>query len=220
MTHWPALGIVLWAGVASAQPAEAPAVDGASGPVVLPAAFERIEKALPPGWTMLATGSELVFRHDKPCYFTGVRHENAPSPEAAVHASKPAPPSGPLVTVELRYKLEPRWTEKQLAAAKATNHKVADELRALSAKYKIEEIHHSKGRPLPANADEQSRLSAYDSEHARVAKRLVALPRCSAGDLSVFDGEDTYAQLDLEIDPPEVSPEAHKVIELMKQHCR
>ena len=227
MTHWPALGIVLWAGVASAQPADVPppaTVDGASAPVALPAAFDRIEKALPPGWTMLATGSELVFRHDKPCYITAVRHDNpAPSAEAAGtaagHSNKPAG-GGPMVTVELRYRLEPRWTTKQLTATKATNQKVADELRALSAKYKIDAIHHSKGKPLPANPDERARLDAYDSEHAKVAKRLVALPHCTAGEVSVFDGEDTYAQLALELDPPEVIPEAHKVIALINQHCR
>ncbi|HEY0987012.1 MAG TPA: hypothetical protein VGD80_08170, partial [Kofleriaceae bacterium] len=34
-------------------------------------AFDRLEAALPPGWSLLATGSELVIRHDRPCYVTG-----------------------------------------------------------------------------------------------------------------------------------------------------
>lgn len=178
------------------------------------AAFDPIERALPPGWTMLATGSELVFRHDKPSYVTGMHHDNAPP-----LAPRPAAPAGPVITLELRYKLEPRWTPAQLAAAQHTNQDVAAELHALAVKYKIDAIHHSKGKPLPSNADERARLAAYDSEHARIAKRLVALPKCSAGDVSVFDGEDTYAQLSLVIDPPEVIPEAHKIVALLAQHC-
>lgn len=181
-----------------------------------PDPFDRLEKALPPGWSLLTTGSELVFRHDRPCYITGAHHDNAPS----VEARAPAPPGGgPLVTIELRYRLEPRWTDQQLAAARATNDKVAGELRALAARYNIDAIHKSKGRPLPASADERARLAAYDAAHTQLAARLVKLPRCSLGDASVFDGDDTYAQLSLEIDPPEVMTQAHQIIALMKQHC-
>ncbi len=236
MTRWLgsiALGIALGAsGGAWGQPIASPETSPQPGaPLALPPMFDRIEKALPPGWTMLATGSELVFRHDKPCYVTGVRHDNpAPLPaqgaEAAGSAAarptaRPSAPAGggPLVTVELRYRLEPRWSAAQLSAARSTNHKIGADLAALSAKYRIDAIHHSKGRPLPANPDETARLAAYDSERAKVAKRLVPLPHCTAGDVSIFDGEDTYTQLSLELDPPEVIPEAHKVIALLNQHC-
>ncbi|HEX4422852.1 MAG TPA: hypothetical protein VH165_33280 [Kofleriaceae bacterium] len=223
--------ILLVARGAAGQPVAEPS---ATEPVAAHTPFDPLEKALPPGWTMLATGSELVFRHDKPCYVTGVRHDN-PAPEpispglglgsgpnsTTAAPAKPATPpgGGPLITLELRYHLEPRWTAKQLAAARAANARTAGDLRALGAKYRIDAIHHSKGRPLPANPDERARLDAYDSEHAKVAKRLVPLPRCSLGDISVFDGEDTYTQLSLEIDPPDVIPQAHKIIALMKHHC-
>jgi hypothetical protein len=185
-----------------------------------PDPFDRLEKALPPGWSLLATGSELVFRHDRPCYVTGVHHANAPANAPAVEARAPAPPGGgPLVTIELRYRLEPRWTDQQLAAARATNAKLAGELRVLAARYNIAAIHTSKGRPLPASPDERARLAAYDAAHAQLAARLVKLPRCSLGDASVFDGDDTYAQLSLEIDPPEVMTQANQIIALMKQRC-
>jgi hypothetical protein len=198
-----AIGILAAARVAAAEPDP----------------FDRLEKALPPGWSLLATGSELVFRHDRPCYVTGVRHDNAPA-VATRTAAPPAPPGGgPLVTIELRYRLEPRWTDKQVAAAKAGNDKVAGELRALAARYNIAAIHKSKGRPLPASADERARLDAYDAAHAQLVARLVKLPRCSLGDTSVFDGDDTYAQLALEVDPPEVMGQAHRIIALMKAHC-
>jgi hypothetical protein len=198
-----AVGILAAAGIATAAPDP----------------FDRLEKELPPGWTVLATGSELVFRHDRPCYVTGRRHDNAPADESQ-RSAPPAPPGGgPLVTIELRYRLEPRWTEPQIAAARATNDKVAGELRALAARYRIDAIHHSKGRPLPTTPDERARLDAYEAEHARLTARLVKLPRCSLGDASVFDGDDTYAQLSLEVDPPDVMAQAHRIIELMKSRC-
>jgi hypothetical protein len=201
----PAIGLVvvsLLGSVAAAQPAADPALDD-------------LEKALPPGWTMLATGSELVFRHDRPCYVAAPRRANPP----ATAAAKPAG-GGPLVTFELRFHLEPRWTAGQIATAHKANDKVAGELRALVGKYHVDQIHHSKGKPLPANPDEKARLDAYDSEHARIAKRIVPVPHCAIADLSLFDGEDTYAQLNLELDPPEVIPEAHKILALIQQRCR
>lgn len=192
-------GVLAWATVAVAQPVADPALDD-------------LEKALPAGWTMLATGSELVFRHDKPVYVAA---------GAAKAKVKPAAtPSGPLVNLELRFRLEPKWSAPQVAAARQANDKVASDLRALTAKYHLEQIHHDKGKPVPANADERARIAAYDSEHARIAKRIVPVPHCAIGDVSVFDGEDTYAQLSLQLDPPEVIPEAHRVLAVIQQRCR
>jgi len=178
-------------------------------------AFDRLESALPAGWSLLATSSELVIRHDQPCYVTGMHRENAPAAEATA-----AVPGGPLVTIELRYRLEPRWTAPQIAAAEVTNRQIDGELRALAAKYRIDAIRTSKGRPVPASADEKARLDAYEAARARLTARRVKLPRCTLGDASVFDGEDTFAQLTLQVDPPEVMTQAHRIVELMKQHCR
>jgi hypothetical protein len=212
-----AIGILVIARISAAQPA--PALDQPRGQPLdqpLDQPLGQLEKALPPGWSLLATDSELVIRHDRPCYVTGIRHENAPAVETKTAT---APGGGPLVTIQLRYRLEPRWNEHQLAAARVTNDRVASELRALAARYRIDAIHRSKGRPLPANPDERARQGAYEAAHAQLAAQLVKLPRCSLGDASVFDGDDTYAQLSLEVDPPEVMTQAHHIVALMRQHC-
>ena len=212
------VAVVFLASTAGAQPVADPALDD-------------LEKALPPGWTMLATGSELVFRHDKPVYVAAAPHANPPKPvptsttlpgaPLSPAQAKPAPASGgPLVNLELRFRLEPRWNPPQIATAKQANDKTASDLRALSAKYRIDQIRHDKGKPVPANADERARVAAYDSERAKVAKRIVPVPHCAIGEVSVFDGEDTYAQLSLSLDPPEVIPEAHRVLALLQQRCR
>src|SRR5690242_14257343 len=91
-----ALGLAVAVRIAAAQPDPA---------------FDKLEAALPAGWSLLATGSELVIRHDLPCYVTGARHENAPAHEVRAPAT-----AGPMVTFELRYRLEPRWTAAQIAA--------------------------------------------------------------------------------------------------------
>jgi hypothetical protein len=176
----------------------------------------RLEHDLPAGWTLLATDTELVFRHDRPCYVTGMQHENPPP-----HEAKAAAPAGggPLVTLELRYRLEPKWNAKQLADARIANDKVGSEVRALRAKYKVDTIHTSKGRPLPMNDDERSRLAAYTKAEDATRARLVRLPRCTMGAWSVFDSEETYRQLDLELDPPDAKREAQHVISLLDQVC-
>jgi hypothetical protein len=176
----------------------------------------RLERQLPAGWTTLATETELVFRHDRPCYVTGAYHENAAPHDRSV----PAPAGGgPLVTLELRYRLEPKWNAKQLADARAANEKIGAELRELAAKYNIDAIHKSKGRPLPMNDDERQRLAGYTKASDAANARAVALPRCTLGAWSVFDSAETYGQLRLELDPPEAIREAHQVIALLDQAC-
>src|SRR2546423_9733119 len=69
-------------------------------------ALARLERALPRGWSLLATETDLVIRHDRPVYCTD--HTN-----------------GPLVTLELRYKLEPKWSPEHLAEVKAENERLA-----------------------------------------------------------------------------------------------
>jgi len=202
------------AGALGALPAAAPA---AADP-----AFDQLERALPAGWSLLATGSELVLRHDLPCYLTGVHHDNAlPRDSASLHDGNAAVAAGggPLVTIELRYRLEPRWTAQQVTAARAANDRIAGELHTLATRYRIDAIHVSKGRRLPANPDEQHRLDAYEAARTRLAARQIKLPRCTLGESSVFDGDATYAQLELEVDPPEVMTQAHHIVELMQQHC-
>jgi len=163
-------------------------------------ALGKLEQALPAGWSLLATDTELVLRHDRPVYATGGS-------------------AGPLITVELRYRLEPVWTGKQLAEAKATNARVAAELKALRAKHRIDAIPRSKGDPQPRDADERARLAAFAHEETSVAARMVPLPLCTLGTHSVFDGKDTYAQLGLEVDPADAMREAYRVADLVKQQC-
>jgi hypothetical protein len=174
----------------------------------------RLERSLPRGWSLLSTDTELVIRHDKPVYVAGQHLPNEPpnSPPTGIAG-------GPLVTLELRYRLEPKWTAKQLADARAINAKHGDELRALRAKYRIDDIPHPKGEPLPTTDEQRQRVDAYRAEAAAVEARLVKLPRCTFGTWSLFDGPDTYAQLSLTVDPEKAMTEAFAVVELVKKRC-
>ncbi len=177
-------------------------------------ALGKLEQSLPAGWTMLATDTELVIRHDRPVYTEGEHLPNEPAD------SKPTGVAGgPLITIELRYKLEPKWSAQQVADAKAANAKLGAEVRALRAKYKIDAISHPKGQPLPRNADERARVAAYTKEAAPLLARMVKLPLCTLGAYSVLDGEDTYAQLGLSVDPPEAMREAYRVVDVVKRQC-
>ena len=164
-------------------------------------ALGKLEQALPAGWSLLATDTELVVRHDRPVYTAG------------------GSTAGPLITLELRYRLEPVWTDRQLADAKATNARVAAEIKALRAKHRIDAIPRSKGEPVPRDADERARLAEFSREQTTVAARFVSLPLCTLGAHSVFDGKDTYAQLGLAVDPADAMREAYRVVDLVKKQC-
>jgi len=161
-------------------------------------AVSALEKALPHGWSVLATDTELVIRHDRACYVA-----------ADVHDS-----SGPLVTLELRYHLQPKWTAKQLADAKATNDRVNAQIVELRKQYKIDAIKTTK-----PTIEEKSRLATYTKSETDLRKQLVKLPICNLGDASLFDGDDTYSQLKLKIDPPEPMQQAKDIVELVKKQC-
>src|SRR5438309_578197 len=111
-------------------------------------ALARPERALPHGWSLLATDNELVIRHDRPVY-------------CAAH------PNGPLVTLELRYELEPKWTPERYAEAKAANDKINAEL---------------------------AKVKDHRGE-AKLRARLVTLPVCALDHSSVIERADTYSQL-------------------------
>ncbi len=143
-------------------------------------ALARLEKAVPHGWSVLATENELVIRHDRPVYC--VDH-----------------PDGPLVTLELRYRLEPKWTPEHYAEARATNDKVAAELAALRQRL-------GTGK-------------AFDKEAAKVRAREVRLPVCTLDHSSIIERADTYAQLALDLDPAEVKTEGARIQELVDKHC-
>jgi hypothetical protein len=183
MRRSPAAAILLAAGIAAAQ----------ADPVIA-----KIEKQLPPGWSLLATDTEVVIRHDRPTYVKG-RSE------------------GPLLTLELRYKLEPKWSAQQVADARAKNDKIDAELRATRGKLRIEAIKVVAGKPQPKDADERGRLAAYEKAEART--RHVRLPRCAIGAASLFDSDDTYSALALDIDPPEAKAEAKQVIAIVDREC-
>jgi hypothetical protein len=163
--------------------------------------FTGLEHALPNGWTMLATDTELVLRHDRPCFRTEDHGSGAPR-------------DGALVTLELRYRLEPRWTPAQHAEAKHANDAIAAELKALRERYKIDAIHPAKATP-----EEHARLDAYQKAATQVERKAIKEPMCALDTQSIFDGDETYAGLKQPVDPPEALKEARAVVELVKQHC-
>ena len=135
-------------------------------------ALGRLEKALPRGWSLLATDNELVIRHDRPVYC--IDH-----------------PNGPLVTLELRFQLEPKWTPEHTADVKAQNDKITAQL-AKSKDHRAE---------------------------AKLRARLAPLPVCTLDHSSVVERPDTYGQLALSIDPADAKTEAASIRELVTKHC-
>jgi hypothetical protein len=185
MKRWAVFAIVLAGGSASADRDQA---------------LGRLEKALPAGWSLLATDSELVIRHDRPVY-------------CSTH------PNGPLVTLELRYKLEPKWTPERYAEAKAANDKIAVEIGQLEERYKIRAIRQRDGHPDPATKDERSRLRAFQKARGVAQSRSIQPPVCTLDHSVIVVRPDTYAQLQLAIDPAEAKAEALTIQELVTKSC-
>jgi hypothetical protein len=180
-----------------------------------------LQRALPGGWRVVKTGSsargELVIQRDRSVQVAGKYY---PSSEHTSNMPSVAPAGAPTITLALRYRYETRWTDGRLAAAKSVNERVGKELEALRTRFKIDDIRSAKGTPLPETPDEEKRLAEFQVEYQRVVSKLVKLPRCALGGVSVFDDETTYGQLDLMVDPPIAMREMFAVVELVKRRCR
>jgi hypothetical protein len=64
------------------------------------------------------------------------------------------------------------------------------------------------------------RLHQNEADRTRETAKLVRLPYCTLGDVSLFDSPETYAQLDRIIEPPGAMREAYAIVELVKRRCR
>lgn len=176
-----------------------------------------LQRSLPGGWRAIRTGGELVIRHDVPVRIAGRYHPNS---QHMGNAPVIAPSAAPAIVLALRYRLEAAWSTAKLDAARATNKKVTDELLALRARFRLDDIPTSKGRPLPRTPEEQKRLADHETAYQATVARLVKLPRCTLGGSALFDSAETYDQLDLMVDPPSVMREAYAIVELVKRRCR
>ncbi|HEU0034578.1 MAG TPA: hypothetical protein VFQ53_28335 [Kofleriaceae bacterium] len=179
-------------------------------------AIRSLGAALPRGWSMTVRAGELVLKRDQQVRIAGHYQENAPS-QSNIYVA--AGFSAPEIELALRYRIEPRWTERQIADARDANAKVYAELASLRARFQIDVIPTSKGRPLPSNPDEQQRLADFERAQAQAIAKLVALPRCTLGAFSLFDSRETYDQLSLVVDPPIAMRQAFAVVALVKRRC-
>ncbi len=173
-----------------------------------------LARALPAGWQLVRAADTITIRHRAPVRLAGYHLMNAHTGNVPVRA----PVDAPTITLALRYHVEPRWSPTRYAAARAANRRVHAELVQLRDHYRIDDIHTSKGLPLPATDDERKRLAAYQAAESNTRRTLQPLPRCTLGGLALFD-EGTYDQLDLMVDPPGAMREAFAIVELVKRRC-
>jgi hypothetical protein len=179
-------------------------------------AIANLAGALPAGWQLTTTKGELVIHRTEPVRVAGHHLANPHVGNLPVATA----PTAPKITLELRYRIDPKWSPQRLADVQAANRKIYAALTALRARHRIDEIRTSKGLPLPATPDEEQRLAAYEAERARTLAQVQPLPRCTLGASSLFDSARTYAQLDLMVDPPGAMREAYAIVELVKRRCR
>jgi hypothetical protein len=177
--------------------------------------IEGLAKALPAGWHLAVSGADLTITRDERVRVGGRHLPNEPGT-----GNIPIVARGPEITLALRYHVAPRWSGAQHARARAQNDKIAAQLAALRQRYRIDDIHTSKGLPIPRDADEQQRLTAYESERSALTAQLARTPRCTLGASSLFDDAETYSQLDLVVEPNTAMREAYAIVELVKRRCR
>ncbi len=177
----------------------------------------ELARALPAGWKVITTKSELTIERLAPVQITGKF-----LPNAAHYGNAPtlAPPSAPTEKLRLRYRTEPAWSAARRAQITAANKQIYAELQPLRVKFKIDDIATGKGMPLPTTPDEQQRLQDYQTAYDAVLARITAVPQCTLGKVSVFADRSTYHQLDLMVVPEIAMREAYAVVELMKRRCR
>ena len=152
----------------------------------------KLERALPAGWTLLATDTELVIRHDRPV----LRRARAP------------PRSGRRAAGHARAALSAAsrsGSAKQLADAHAQNAQADAAVHAVRERY---------GKPTPGRQAE-----AFARDLAAAQSQHVHLPLCALGESSLFDGDETYSPLKIPLDPPKAGQECKSIVAIVKAQC-
>jgi hypothetical protein len=181
-----------------------------------------LQSALPSGWTLKVTKpatdgrGELAIVHTAPVKIAGVFYMNAPY---TTNVPRTAPAGAPTITLQLRYGIEARWSEARLEKVRAANNVIYKQLDGLRAKYRIDDIKTGKGMPLPSTPDEEKRLADYQAEYDKTIAKVTRVPRCTLGELSLFDDEHTYEQLKYQVEPASAMREAFAIVELVKRRC-
>lgn len=219
----PGIGLAIVLGVAGAA---------AAGPTARPPSatplppLDGLQRVVPAGWRVVVHPTALVIRRVAPVRIVAlddVQPRNSKLPIAA-------PPGTEATTFELRYRLEPAWSARKLAAARAANAAIDAAIAAARARYRLDAppatAAGSAGRARPAlhrddragRDDRAARQAAFDAEAARLAARRVEVPRCTIAGRSLF-GTDERA-LDLIVDPPAAMREAYAIVALIARRCR
>lgn len=179
-------------------------------------AIDDLKRTLPAGWTLAHSRGELVIRRTATVKVAGRHLPNEPH---YTNIPAKAPARAVEIQLALRYRTEPAWTAARFAEAREKNKRIGDQIRAARIRHRVDEIQKSKGRPLPTTDDERARLAAFEAESAKLTRSIIDFP-CTLGAFSVFDDRDTYAQLDLMVEPQLAMREAYAVVELVKRRCR
>jgi hypothetical protein len=178
-------------------------------------AIDDLGRGLPKGWKVVRTTGAFAIERVQPVKVAAHHQHNQPS-----HANVYVVPSIDAVdvTLRLRYRVEPAWDRTRHEHARKKNDEVAALIRTARAKYRIEEIPRSKGRPLPTNDAERARLAEYDATVAKLWASRDVPPTCTLGTFSVFAERDD--QMSLIVDPTTAMREMYAIVELVKRRCR
>jgi hypothetical protein len=170
-----------------------------------------------PGWTMTLLPGSLILERSAPVWVLDGNRINAPvSLESAAARTARIRRHGRQVKPRLVFRLEPRWTTAQVAAARRTNEGVAKLLEALPAKHGVaHRVAAARARKpglgLGGTPAEQGRVAAYEAERKSLVARLVKLPEHHSQQYSLFfdrhEGWDDAFHL---VDPPDAATECYR----------
>lgn len=153
--------------------------------------LRKVRQALPPGWRMRVTATQITVERTKPVWVLMQNNISAPRRfETADARAKRIMLSGQQQRPQILFRAVPRWSVHRLTLARTNNRQVGEQIKRLAIKYRLEALLRRPFKPPLITAartpDERARVVAYEAALAKLRRQRITLPSYHTQRLSLF----------------------------------
>lgn len=192
--------------------------------------FRQLHDSLPKGWEMEAVIQPFDADEEPELFVFITRIDsvkllqvnkiNAPK-EFYDGLDERVQKKGKTTVLELKMKLEPKWSMEKLQKVWAYNDSIQHLIDTAYTKYKIGDLEQALGRGDftydDSTPEKRRRLKAYNEEREKLHRQKIPWPGYSSSTYSVFFYYDYNAENYRAVYPPEAVWEEHRVAEMVRR---
>lgn len=145
----------------------------------------RLSPLLIKDWSIVRQGDKINVRFNKPCWVLFGNKINSPQGVGQDESELEIKKHGKQITYSFEMRVEPRWSDEKIKAAKQLNQRIYDDMVRLPQIYKISVNDLDKGKELPDHLKSTEQLK-LESELDNLHKKIVVIPDLNLNEHCIF----------------------------------